>query len=88
MWEKAVVDRIVDGQHAVLLVGEAESEHVIPAKALPEQAREGAWLRVRIESGVLVDFALDAEETEQARQRVRSKLEQLRKRGRTPKESR
>jgi hypothetical protein len=41
----AVVDRIVDGQ-AVLLVGEAEDELVVPAGALPEGTGEGDWVHV------------------------------------------
>jgi hypothetical protein len=42
----AVVDRIVDGQ-AVLLVGEEETELVVPAGALPDGVGEGDWVLVR-----------------------------------------
>jgi predicted O-methyltransferase YrrM len=82
MNEKAVIDRIVDGRHAVLLVGEAETERVVPVDQLPAGAREGAWLRVRFEGDQLVESALDPEETERARQRVGDKMAQLRARPR------
>lgn len=53
----AVVDRIEDGRHAVLLVGPDEAELVVDAVLLPEGTGEGDWLRV----GFLRDPALTAE---------------------------
>jgi predicted O-methyltransferase YrrM len=82
MREKAVVDRIVDGQHAVLLVGEDEIEHVVPVEQLPEEAAEGAWLQVAFEGDRLVEVTLDVEETERTRQRIDDKMAQLRGRPR------
>jgi hypothetical protein len=82
MEEKAVVDRIVDGEHAVLLVGEAQAERVVPVSQLPSGAREGSWLRARFEGEVPIEAPLDPEETERARARIAGKLERLRRRGR------
>jgi predicted O-methyltransferase YrrM len=82
MNQKAVIDRIVDGRHAVLLVGGVETERVVPVDQLPAGAREGAWLRVRFEGDQLVEAALDPKETERARQRVGDKMAQLRARPR------
>lgn len=39
--EQAVIDRIEDGQHAVLLVGEEEREQIVPVAALPPRVQ--AW---------------------------------------------
>jgi predicted O-methyltransferase YrrM len=82
MKEKAVIDRIVDGQHAVLLVGEDEIERVIPVEQLPEQAAEGVWLQVRFEGNRLVEATVDMEETGRTQQRIDEKMSQLRGRSR------
>jgi hypothetical protein len=82
MVEKAVVDRIVDNQHAVLLVGEDEAEHVVPVSLLPDGTQPGTWLHVQFEDGVLVDAVVDDDETEQVKKRIEEKLARLRRRGR------
>lgn len=79
--EKAVVDRIVDGHTAVLLVGEDEREMLVSVDDLPDGAREGAWLRVM---GDPPRLELDLEETARVRERIAGKLELLRRRGRSP----
>ena len=80
--EKAVVDRIVDGHHAVLHVGAREAERVIPADQLPDGAKEGDWLQVRFEEEQLKEATIDREETENRRDRIAQKMRRLRKRGR------
>ena len=46
---RAVVDRIEDGDWAVISAGEDETQFDFPAALLPESAREeGAHLRIRI----------------------------------------
>mgnify|MGYP001230767829 FL=1 len=81
MWQQAVIDRIVDGRHAVLLVGEEEVEKVVPRECLPEGSAPGTWLRVRFEGERLVEAVIDEAETERARARVQEKLAALRRRG-------
>ena len=80
--EKAVIDRIVDGKTAVILVGDNERQYQYPAKGLPEGASEGTWLRVQIENGEIVYIEIDPEETESALRRIQAKLDKLRERGR------
>jgi hypothetical protein len=82
MAEKAVVDRIVDSQYAVLLVGEDEVEHVVPVSSLPDGTQPGTWLQVQFEDDVLLNATIDVEETEQVRKRIEEKLARLRRRGR------
>lgn len=84
METKAVVDRIEDGTHAVLLVGEEEREFVVAAEQLPAGAREGTWLRARVDGEVLVVLGIDAGENEAVKQRIDDKLARLRQRGRRP----
>src|SRR5690606_39493935 len=79
---KAVIDRIVDGTWAVLLVGRTQTEKVVPAAQLPEGAGEGTWLRIRTKGGDITEMVVDAKETETVQRRVRSKMEALRQRGR------
>ena len=80
---KAVIDRIVDGQHAVLLVGDDEREIVIPFHLLPSGAKEGDWVKIISDGGEITNIEIDQEESEKVRARVRSKLEQLRKKKRS-----
>lgn len=82
MEHKAVVDRIEDGKWAVLLIGEDQVEKVIPKASLPKRAKEGSWLRVRLEDDAVKEIILDAEATTAARGRMAAKLEQLRQRPR------
>ena len=73
-----MIDRFEDGW-AVLLVGEKERKLEVPRRSLPRGAREGHWLQVEVEGDQLVSAVLDREETAKAKQRVREKLERLRK---------
>ena len=80
--EKAVIDRIVDGNTAVILVGDDERQHHYPANKLPEGAREGTWLRVRVEDGQIVAMEMDQEEMGIVHRRIQEKMQKLRARGR------
>ena len=80
--EKAVIDRIVDGKIAVILVGDNEREHHYPADRLPAGTGEGTWLRVQIEGGEIVSLEVDQEETEIVRRRIQEKMDKLRRRHR------
>ena len=83
MREVAVVDRIVDGVTAVLIVGDPpERELAIARDALPAQVREGHWLAIELEGDRLVSAEIDEQATENARKGVRAKLDELRRRGR------
>ena len=69
--DAAVVDRIEDGRHAVLLVGPDEVELVFDVALLPEGSREGDWLRVGLTA--------DPERTAARRADVASRMERLRR---------
>ena len=79
--QKAVIDRVEDGTWAVLLVGREELEKIVHVDRLPQGARAGSWLKVRLEEDKVSDIAVDEAETRAARRRVGSKLERLRQRG-------
>ncbi len=69
--DAAVVDRIEDGEHAVLLVGPEEIELVLDLARLPEGTVEGDWLRVRLEP--------DAALTEERRHAFEERIERIRR---------
>lgn len=68
--EKAVIDRIVDGKHAVLLVGDEETEQIVPLNNLPDGVKEGIWLIVN-DNG---SFEIDLEKTERTSSRIKDKM--------------
>lgn len=78
-----MVDRIVDDTHAVLLIGEEETEQVVPAEQLPDNAAEGTWLLItRDDEGQAVEIEVDEAQTQGMQERIASKLDRLRRRGR------
>lgn len=79
---RAVVDRIVDGRYAVLLVEPSEREWVVPLERLPDEAREGVWLRIVCEGNQVIRAVIDAQLTQEAHDRIEAKLNLLRQRGR------
>lgn len=82
--ELAVLDRVVDGETAVLLVeedGEVVDEYTVPADSLPEAERlEGSVFEVVFEEGELREAVLRPEETESRRQAAQERFDRLSKR--------
>jgi len=62
--EKAVIDRF-EGNLAVLLVGEEQKPMDVERTSLPTEAKDGDWLLVEIEGGVVVQATLDPQKTSQ-----------------------
>ncbi|HHW72444.1 MAG TPA: DUF3006 domain-containing protein [Firmicutes bacterium] len=83
--QRAVIDRIVDGIFAVLLLEEGREQITVPVDKLPEGSAEGHWLLVRFAGGELIEAELDSAKTEEMRERIRRKrallLERMKKRG-------
>jgi hypothetical protein len=69
--DAAVVDRIVDGRHAVLLVGAEEVELVLDVALLPEGTSEGDWLRI--------GFTPDRDRTSEHRTDLEDRMERIRR---------
>jgi len=78
--QKAVIDRIEDGKHAVLIVGDEEEQKIIPVNELPDGAREGTWLKVKFNGDAITYIAIDHEETAKRRERINSKMNKLKER--------
>ncbi len=70
MLMRAVIDRF-EGDLAVILLGDEEVQVELPARYLPEGAREGSILRVT--------FEVDAAETTDVRQRMQDRIDRLKR---------
>jgi hypothetical protein len=76
--DRAVIDRIVDGITAVLLVGPDEIEAHVPAASLPDDARDGTWLVVDVGDCTVRVLEVDRELTERRAADVDARLARLR----------
>ncbi len=65
---KAVVDKISDGI-ATVLIEEQDVVLHIPVASLPENLKEGTWLRV--------DFSIDHQQTQEMYEKNKQMLQQL-----------
>lgn len=78
----AVIDRIVDGKKAVLLVGDEHKQLIVSLEDLPEGSKEGLWLQIELENNKLITAKLDGERTEDMKKRISAKRALLLKRKR------
>ena len=80
----ATVDRIVDGETAVILIEDRKDvteQFDIAATQLPENASgEGSVLRVEIMDDTIVDIQYDADMTDHRKQASQDRLNRLSKR--------
>lgn len=73
--DRAVIDRVVDGRLAVLLVGPTEDTLHVPVEVLPEGATEGTWLALDL---TRVIVGIDEERTEARAEDVHRRMERIR----------
>ncbi|KYG30747.1 DUF3006 domain-containing protein [Alkalihalobacillus trypoxylicola] len=79
MEKKAILDRIEDGQVAVLLVDYYEEEWNVSATLLPKDSQEGASLLVTIENQKIIHIQLDEAAQYISKERITKKMSQLKK---------
>lgn len=77
--QKAVVDRIVDGKYAVLLIGDKEEELNVSIKDLPEGTREGTWLKVEVADEQLLSAVIDHDKSSVVKKGIKDKMAILKK---------
>lgn len=78
-----VVDRIVDGETAVMLIednGEVVEQFDIGVGELPADAGEGAVCSVTVVDGKIESMAYRVDETESRQKRAQDRLDRLSKR--------
>lgn len=76
--DRAVLDRVVDGATAVLLVGPDEWEAHVEAAALPSGAEDGTWLVVDPEASPVEILGIDEEMTARRTRDVAARMQRLR----------
>lgn len=81
MKRKAVIDRIEDGKHAVLLLEPDEKEMLIQLERLPKGIKPGYWLEVTLQDGEIKYMTLLTEETEARERLLAEKMSLLRTSG-------
>ena len=80
MGEKTwVLDRIEDGEVAVLVGRDVETEVMIPRGWLPDKVREGHVIQVEAAGDGVVSFAIDQDATDATLRRVQGLRASLRK---------
>ncbi len=77
MLTKAVLDRF-EGDKAVLMVGDAEDQYVVPRTLLPAGAIEGQRLQVDLADDVVRSVVIDTAATAAAQASIAEKLRRLR----------
>lgn len=79
--QTAVLDRIVDGETAVLLLeadGDVVAERTLPVDRLPEDGRaDGAVFSVTVADGELAELSYRPEETEARRESAQDRFDRL-----------
>jgi hypothetical protein len=77
--DRAVVDRIVDGRTAVLLVGPDEVERLLPVDALPDAAGEGSWVVLDASSEPPIVLRIDEQLTRERLEDLSARLATIRR---------
>jgi hypothetical protein len=80
-FQTAVVDRI-EGESAVLLVGEREREVHVPVSHLPSGARQSDLLRVRVRGEQITVLGVDVQATRLSKRAIGTALVHLREKNR------
>ena len=73
--DRAVIDRIVDGTTAVLLIGAQKTELHVPADHLPEGAKDGTWVILDLAALIV---GIDQDLTDRRREQLTARMDQLR----------
>lgn len=77
--DRAVIDRIVDGHTAVLLVGGEETELLLPVDALPEGAAHGTWVVLDMSTDPPTVVGIDEQLTQRRFDELSARLETIRR---------
>ena len=75
---EAVIDRFEENM-AVLLVGQAQTPMTVDRSVLPPDFKEGTWLQVTIENGVVTQGIIDQSKTDQMTDTIAEKMARLRR---------
>ena len=71
---KGVLDRIVDGKHATILVEDLQKEFVIDASRLPAGAKEGSHFQLTLIEDELTEITLDQQSEQESQEKVSNQI--------------
>lgn len=74
----AVLDRIVEEQHAVFLAEKNQVEWVVPMNHVPDSSVTGDWFRLYVIENEVESIERDEQRTGEARKLARKRLQLLR----------
>jgi hypothetical protein len=80
--DRAIVDRIVDGRTAVLLVGPAGTELLLATDGLPAGATDGTWVVLDLETEPPCVLRIDERLTDERFHGLSTRLDAIRRRRR------
>ena len=74
---KGVLDRIVDGKHATILVEDLQKEFVIDVSRLPAGSNEGSHFQLTLIGEEISILTLDTESEQESLDKVSSQINRL-----------
>lgn len=75
---KGILDRIEDGDQAVILVEEIQKALIIPLSELPKGSKEGTYFNLNEKGGQFYILSIDDETTKKEAQKSMDLMEKLR----------
>ncbi|MDV2581992.1 DUF3006 domain-containing protein [Alkalibacillus haloalkaliphilus] len=76
---QGVLDEIVDGQTAVILIETTKQTFHLPISQLPEGSQEGIWYDISVESDQVLKLTINKEKTKEQEEAISNRLNRLRK---------
>lgn len=76
---KGILDRIEDGDQAVILIEEVQKALIIPLKDLPKGSKENTFFHVKEFKGEYRIMSIDHEATKRKAKKAEDLMEKLRK---------
>ena len=74
---KGVLDRIVDGKHATILVADLQKEFVIDISSLPAGSKEGSHFQLTLIGEEITDITLDTQSKQESLDKASSQINRL-----------
>ncbi|MDN7246760.1 DUF3006 domain-containing protein [Planococcus shenhongbingii] len=80
---RGTLDRIEDGQLAVILLEEEQREIVLPVQYLPKGSRVHSWFEIVMDGEEIISITLDEETAESKMNEAEDLMQKLRSRRRS-----
>lgn len=86
--EKGIIDRIEDGQYAVILIDRLQKEFVLPVAELPFGSKEGSIISIELSGSSIRVLSIEEDETIKAKVAIDERVDSLKKSSRKSRFSR